>query len=207
MPQGSAGRARGIAGLAVVAVAGAALAWAVAGFFDEPGLQAHAPGLPHTDPASSRPIAEPATRIVLAEPQVRAMVSEHVPTALGVPVSGVAAGLPGDGVIQAAIKVPARSLVDRAAPAAAHLLPGGWPAHPVWLVLTLKPHLAGEAPGGRRHLELDVEAFRIGSRRLPVAALRGLLSSSRAERLRWPLPRGVEAVTVERGRLVLSGGS
>jgi len=206
------GRGLGIAGLAAIALAGASAAWWVAGLFDEPTfrLRDRSASMPEESGHAVAPpsvVAAPAARLVLSEGEVRTLVSAHVPPTLGIPVSGVAAALPGAGVIDAAIRVPARALVDRSTPALGRLLPGGWLARPMWLVMTLRPRVSAESAGQRRHLRLEVEEFRVGSRRLPAGAVSVVVSTDRLEQLQLPLPRGVDSVTVERGRLILSGGS
>jgi hypothetical protein len=210
MPSRRPGRGLGIAGLAAIALAGAVGAWWVAGLFDEPTfrLRDRSASRPEeSGHAVAPPGVAPAARLVLSEGEVRTLVSAHVPQTLGIAVSGVAAALPGDGVIDAAIRVPARVVVDRSTPLLGRLLPGGWLTRPMWLVMTLRPRVSADSPGQRRHLRLEVAEFRVGSRRLPASAVGVVLSTDRLERLQLPLPRGVDSVTVERGRLVLSGGS
>jgi hypothetical protein len=204
---------RGVLGLAVLTVVSVGTAWGVVGLFDEPTLRTRdraATGDPD-DPSPT--VAPPApagtgrsTRIVLSESDVRALVSEHVSRALQIPVSGVRAGLPGEGVIEVAIRVQALAVVDRAAPALVKALPSGWLERRLWLKLALRPNVDTEGRGRRRRVQFNVEEFGIGSRRLPVTALRALFGAS-VDSLGWPLPRGIDDVIVERGRLILSGGS
>jgi hypothetical protein len=201
--RGSARSRLAFAGLALVAAGGGATGWAVGGLLDEPALRVPAEALPSS--TSSR--IPSGTRVVLSESDIQGMLAQHVPDALGVTVVGIVARLPGGGVIQAGVGVPARALLETTAPAVGRNLPAGWLARPVWLVLSLKPRVAATGHGGRLQAELDVVEFRMGSRRLPLAALRLLLDPVPPRALRWPLPRGVVSVTVERGRVVLSGGS
>jgi hypothetical protein len=109
-------------------------------------------------------------------------------------------------VIEVAIRVQALAVVDRAAPALVKALPSGWLERRLWLKLALRPNVDTEGRGRRRRVQFNVEEFGIGSRRLPVTALRALFGAS-VDSLGWPLPRGIDDVIVERGRLILSGGS
>lgn len=184
----------------MLAIGGAATGWAVGGLLDDPAVRAG--GVPEP----SGPETTSGTRILLSEGDVQRLLAEHVAGTLGVPAVRVVAGLPGDGLIEAGVGVPARALVESAAGSLGRRLPSGWLARPVWLVLTFRPRLAPAPKGGRLYAELDVVQFRMGSRRLPVSALALLVGPARSA-LRWPLPRGVVGLTVERGRVILSRGS
>jgi hypothetical protein len=55
----------------------------------------------------------------------------------------------------------------------------------------------------QRYLRLDVVEFAVGRQRLPAAMLRLLLNPSALRVLRWPMPEGTDAVTIETGRVVV----
>jgi hypothetical protein len=144
--------------------------------------------------------------LVISETDLGALLAEPVPRALDLPVSDITAGLPGRGIVQVTIKVPARALLDRGLPGLALVFPANWLERPVWLDLVVRPTVAKAAAGRRRRVRLAIEEFRIGTRKLPVGLLRAVAGAS-LDSLGWLLPRGIDDVVVERGRLILSGGS
>lgn len=145
--------------------------------------------------------------IVLTEREVTAFLDRHLAPASDVPVSDVSVRFPGGGIAEFTGRLPLRSLLGEAPlSAVARLLPSWWLEERVWLRLDARPRLeSGE--DNRLFLRLGIEALHLGRQRLPVVLLRLLLHPGALRVLRWPLPLGVDTVTVETGQVVLRASS
>ena len=95
-------------------------------------------------------------------------------------------------------------LDDAGVPGLGSVLTSGWRARPVWLRVGAHVRVDERAA---RQLRLDVEDFAVGRQRLPAAALRLLLDPAAVGLLRWPLPRDIDSVAVEPGRVVIRTAS
>ena len=87
-------------------------------------------------------------------------------------------------------------------------LPASWLQRRIWLDASGRARVEpGATRRERRYLRLDVTEFAVGRQRLPAMLLRFLLNPAALRVLRWPLPEGIEAVTVEAGRVVIRTAS
>lgn len=85
-------------------------------------------------------------------------------------------------------------------------LPAAWLARPVWIQLVARP--TTETTGGRRrYLRLDVREMHVGRQRVPAVFAKLVLEPGAVRLLRWPLPRAIEDVTIERGRALVRTAS
>jgi hypothetical protein len=81
--------------------------------------------------------------------------------------------------------------------------PAGWLTHRVWIDVRVAPHVEKAGPESRRrHLRLELREFALGRQRLPEILARRLVEPD-VLRLRWPLPEGVEELTIERDRVLV----
>jgi hypothetical protein len=116
--------------------------------------------------------------------------------------------LAGDGVIEIMGRLPLHALWGDSLGAVVNLLPPGWASKPVWVRVTGYVRLeVGAVRGDRRRLRLDVWHFALGSRRLPAFLLSALPEGPALRATRWPIPDSVAGVTVESGRLTITGRS
>lgn len=147
--------------------------------------------------------------VVLSERELNAFLSRHLAEAAEMPFAEVGLRLPGNGIAQFRGRLPLRQLLTEPPLAAlAGLVPAGWLERPLWLRLTVRARLEpGAAQAHRRYLRLEVAEFGVGRQRLPAALLRLLLNPSTLRVLRWPVPDGIEAVTIERDRVVIRTAS
>lgn len=139
--------------------------------------------------------------MVLTEPELTALLAGYLSEEAGHPVSDPAVRLPGPGRVAVSGRLPASRLareigLDRAF----DLLPRRWSERSVWFQLELR---ARTLEDGRRQLRLEAGRFEVGRLRLPAWLHRVLLSPSALALLEWNLPATVQAVIVERGRLVV----
>jgi len=147
----------------------------------------------------------PATTVTLTEAEVNALLARHLVEARGVRLGAPSARLVGDDRVQLTAHVPLQQLLDDAGvPALGSVLTPGWRARPVWLRVGAHVRVDERAA---RQLRLDVENFAVGRQRLPAAALRLLLDPAAVGLLRWSLPRDVDSVGVEPGRVVIRTAS
>lgn len=155
----------------------------------------------------SRSRSRPGPTLSFTEREVTAVVARRLTEATGFPLSEPSVRLLAGGVAEISGRLPLRTAV-REAPLASVLdwLPGNWTQQPVWMVIGLRPHIES-GDGGRHYIAFDVEYFDIGRRRLPNIAPRLLLPTAALRYLSVPLPESVEAMSVERGKLVLRLGS
>lgn len=148
--------------------------------------------------------------VILSEGELNAFFSRHLQESTELPLTKIRVRLAGDGVARFHAQLPLRHLLaESPLSAIGDVLPGAWLDRGMWLRVDLRPRLEPEPlrPERRRHLRLDVTAFAIGRQRLPVVLLRVLLDPSALRVLRWRIPDGIDAVTVEPGRVVVRTAS
>lgn len=158
------------------------------------------------DLARGRARAEP---VVLTERELNALFSRHLAEMADAPLTSVGVRLRGDGVAEVRARLPLRHLTEEPPwSVIAQIAPAAWLERPVWLRVTVRPRVeAPAAPSRRRHLRLDVQGLAVGRQRLPAVLLRLVLPPTTLRMLRWPLPDGVGAVTIEAGRAVIRPAS
>src|SRR5262245_2436919 len=195
----------------VVALAGGAL-WAVEGLFREPDFVPVKAD--HQDwVAAQQAIFDiarrgrgrpgPGATFTLTEREVTAVVARQLSDATALPLSETSVRLLDGGVAEVAGRLPLSTAVrDLPLSSALDALPGRWSQRPVWMVARLRPRLEGKQ-GGRRYLALDIESFTVGRWPLPSVTSRLFLPTGAFRYLSIPVPSSVDAVSVERGRLVL----
>lgn len=188
--------------------------WSGVRMLQEPDLPAAAPTAAEGaraqqkifDLARGRARAEP---VVLTERELNALFSRHLAEMADAPLTSVGVRLRGDGVAEVRARLPLRHLTEEPPwSVIAQIAPAAWLERPVWLRVTVRPRVeAPAAPSRRRHLRLDVQGFAVGRQRLPAVLLRLVLPPTTLRMLRWPLPDGVGAVTIEAGRAVIRPAS
>ena len=146
-----------------------------------------------------------AEAVTLTEREVNAFLARHLAEAAELPLTDIGVRLVGGGVLEIVGRLPLRHLLGESPVSAlADVLPERWLGHRAWIHLRARARVEpGGSRGQRRYLRLDVERFQVGRQRLPALTLRHLLSPSALRVLRWPLPDGVEAITLEAGRAVI----
>jgi hypothetical protein len=184
------------------------------GLFQEPDLPATAPTAAEGaraqqkifDLARGRTRAEP---VVLTERELNAFLSRHLAEMADAPLTSVGVRLAGDGVAEFRARLPLRYLTEEPPwSVIATIAPAAWLERPIWLRVTTRPRVeAPAAPSRRRHLRLAVEGFAVGRQRLPAVLLRLVLPPTMLRVLRWPLPDGVGAITIEAGQAVIRPAS
>ena len=198
--------------LLVAAVGGGV--WVGRRLLQEPDLPATAPTAAEGaraqqkifDLVRGRTRAEP---VVLTERELNAFLSRHLAEMADAPLTSVGVRLAGDGVAEFRARLPLRYLTEEPPwSVIATIAPAAWLERPVWLRVTARPRVeAPAAPSRRRHLRLAVEGFAVGRQRLPAALLRLVLPPTMLRVLRWPLPDGVGAITIEAGQAVIRPAS
>jgi hypothetical protein len=150
-----------------------------------------------------------AQSIVLSERELDALVSRHLAEIADLPLSDLSLRLPGDGIAEFRARLPLRQLVmEPPVESVGGMLPAWWLDRRVWLRIGTRPRLdVTDGPRHRQYLRFEVTEFVIGRQRLPATLLRVLIDPAALRVLHWPLPDGVEAVTVEAGRVVVQTGS
>jgi hypothetical protein len=149
------------------------------------------------------------TTITLSESDVAAFLSHEAAQATDLSVRDLRVRLPEAKTVDLAARIRLGDLLME--PPAARLasaLPKPWLERRVWIHVRGAARLEpGGAGGRRRYLRLDVGEFSIGRQRLPTALLRLLFDPAALRILRWPLPRDVEDVTIEPGRIIVRSAS
>ena len=143
--------------------------------------------------------------VTLTEAEINGLLARHLGGVRGVPLSGMAVRLVGDGTAeiygrtqlrQALADEPGRVLVD--------YLPQSTLDRTFWIRMGGRVRLETEASRGRpRSLRLDVERLYLGRQRVPVALARFVLPGDTTGLLRWSLPEAVVGVTVDPGVAVI----
>ncbi|MGH7389081.1 MAG: hypothetical protein ACREM3_06420 [Candidatus Rokuibacteriota bacterium] len=155
----------------------------------------------------SRGRARQGQTATLSEREVTAVVSRQLAQTSALPLSGTSVRLLAGGTAEIMGRLPLRVAIGDAPLAfALDWVPAGWSQRPVWMVIEVRPRLEGKE-AGRRYLNLDVERFAVGRRRLPGVTLRLLLSTAALRYFSVPVPDVLEDVSIERGRLQLRTAS
>jgi hypothetical protein len=143
--------------------------------------------------------------IVLSERELDAFLSRHLAEVAEQPLSDIGLRLPGDGIVEFRARLPIGHLMtETPLSAVADVLPASWLERRVWLRVGARPQLeAGGRLHERRHLRFEVTEFSVGRQRLPAILLRVLVDPRTLGLLRWPVPDGIDTVTVEAGRVVV----
>ena len=141
--------------------------------------------------------------VTISDRELNAFLARHVSDEL--PFADGAVRFLGNGIVEVAGRVPLRAVLGGPVSPVARALPEGWARQPVWLQLRGPLRLeTGSGRSDRRRLRLEVDAFWVGSCRLPafVASLlpEGLVSRA----TRWPVSESVDSVVVEPGRLIVT---
>ncbi len=143
--------------------------------------------------------------VTLSERELNAFLSRHLAETAEVPFSGIGLRLAGGGIAEFRGRLPLRHLLtEPPLSTVGGILPQGWLERSVWLRLSARARLEpGVTRAQQRYLRLEVVEFAVGRQRLPAAVLRLLLNPSALRVLRWPMPEGTDAVTIETGRVVV----
>jgi len=147
--------------------------------------------------------------IVLSEQELNAFLSRHLAEAAELPLREIRVHLPATGVVEFGGRLPLRHLVrEPPLSSLAGSIPTGWLESNVWLQVRVRPRIERAATrSGRLYLRLDVVGFAVGRLPLPTLLARLLLDPATLGVLRWPVPAGVESVTIEPGRVVIRTAS
>ncbi len=150
--------------------------------------------------------AEP---VVLTERELNAFLSRHLAEIAELPFTDIGLRLPGGGIAEFRARLELRHLMtEPPLPALARALPASWLQRRIWLDVRVRARLEpGVARRERRYLRLGVTEFAVGRQRLPTMLLRLLLNPAALRMLRWPVSGGIEAVTIEAGRVVIRAAS
>ena len=150
--------------------------------------------------------AEP---IVLSESELNAFLSRHLTESAELPLTDIGVRLMRGGVADFRARLPLRYLVaEPPAAALGAMLPPELLDRRVWLRVRVRPQLEPDAERKeRRYLRLEVTQFAVGRQRVPAVLLRVLLDPAALRVLRWRMPDGIDAVTVEAGRVVVRPAS
>lgn len=141
--------------------------------------------------------AEP---VVLSEAEINAFVRRHLdPNDL--PLRDPVIRLRGDDLVEITGSLT-RGRLLRESPFASLMdaLPASWLERPIWLTVTAQARLETEP---RRALRLDARRVVIGRQRVPALALRLVLDPASLKLTHIVLPPDVQAVRIERGRVVI----
>jgi hypothetical protein len=143
--------------------------------------------------------------VELSAVEVSRLVAKQLAERLESAPPDVRIGLRPDDPVEIAFTVPLhRVLAESALAGFGGRLPARWLDRPVWLDMHASPRLETVGPGaGRRYLRLDLREFAVGRQRWPTLVARLLLEPGTLSALRWPLPDGVESVTIEKDRVLV----
>ena len=144
----------------------------------------------------------------LSEPEVNAFLRRHLGGEEDLPLRQLGVRLLGQDRGEIVGQIPLRQLLAlRPFSALTALMPESTLDRTVWLTLATRAAVETADQGrSRRRLRLDVTHLRVGRLPLPELMLRLLFDPSTLRLLRWSLPDGIDAVRIDPGRLVLTGG-
>ena len=147
--------------------------------------------------------------VALSEREVNGFLRRHLADEADLPLREIVVHLSRDGEAEIVGQLPLRQVL--ASPpfsAIPSVLPQQVRERGVWLTVVARVTLeSADTRGERRRLRLDVVRFRLGRARLPEPMMRLLLDPSILMLLRWPMPRGLEDLRIEPGRLILHAGA
>ncbi len=196
-----------LAVLLLLVLGGASLgaAWGLARMLATPALRA-----PETTPIDGHrgqkkmyEVLSGASReVTLTDREINAVLSRHLVDAR-VPLAHLVVALPGSGIVELAGQVPIARL---AGPAIGSSLPAPIARRGAWIFLRAHVDVEDGITAGRE-LRLEVSDWALGRLRLPGWLLYAIVDEESLRILRWPVPRTVESVTVEPGRLIVRSAS
>ena len=146
--------------------------------------------------ARERPRSE---GLVISEAELNAFVVYHIDPA-DFPLRDPLIRLREGGVDIAGTLTLERVLRESSLASLADLLPSGWTARPLWLTVNARTRMVTDR---RRSLRLEARRLAIGRQRVPSVMLPLILDPSTLRFMRIGLPRDVQAVRVERGRVIV----
>jgi hypothetical protein len=204
--------------MALIAAAVLGSGWAVIRMLDAPGAT-HVMSSAADGRRAQQKIYEAMRReargapLVLSEAELNALVSRHLETDADIALTAVSFRLVDHDTVDLTGRLSlghilAESPVTRIKDA----LPAAWLGRPVWIRLRARPRLEtpqrpmSDEGAGRtraRYVRMDVDTFWIGRQRLPAPFARLFLDPGALAFLRWRAPAGVEAITIEPGRMVI----
>jgi hypothetical protein len=143
--------------------------------------------------------------VVITERELNAFLASHLEENEGLPFSPLIVKLsPGKVEIQGQTRLKnlMQALPLRLLPA---YLPASVFERPVWVTVRGAVRLHAVGAGGRRQYgRLEPSAFSLGSQPLGRWLLQALLGSREERLLRWPVPAGVDLISVEQERIVVT---
>ena len=141
--------------------------------------------------------------VTISDREINAFLARHVSDEL--PFAEGAVRFIGNGIVEIAGRLPLRAVLGDSVGPIARAFPERWVRQPVWLRIRGPLRLeAGSGRSDRRRLRLEVDAFWVGSCRLP-ALVAGLLPDGPVPRAtRWPISESIDSVVVEPGRLIMT---
>ncbi len=147
--------------------------------------------------------------VVLSEGELNAFLARHLGESTELPLTDIALRLADGGVAEFHARLPLRHIVtEPPLSLIGGILPPGWLDGRVWLRVGVRPRLESDAARrARRYLRLEVTDFAVGRQRLPAVLLRVVLDPAALRVLRWPIGDGIDAVSVEAGRVVVRTAS
>ncbi len=147
--------------------------------------------------------------VVLSERELNAFLSRHLAEAAEARLSDVGLRLTEGGIAEFRGRIPLRHFVtEPPLSVLAGAVPAAWLDRPVWLRLGARARIEpGATRARRRYLRLEVVEFAVGRQWLPASLVRFLLDPAMLRVLRWPVPDGVEAITIEQGRVLIRPAS
>jgi hypothetical protein len=145
----------------------------------------------------------------LSEPEVNAFVRHHLGGEADLPLRNLGVHLLGGGQAEIIGQVSLRRLLGLPPfSVLTSVMPERALDHAVWLTLLTSVTLeARDGARDRRRVRLDVKRFRLGRLPLPGVMVRLLFDPSALRLLRWSMPRGIDGIRIEPGRLILHAGT
>jgi hypothetical protein len=194
-----------VALLLVIGLVAGGGAWALVRCLDTPEVERVSIG-PEDGPRAQQKIFGLVRRgaqvgpVVFSEAEINALVTRHLEPA-DLPLRDAIVRLRGSDLIDVTGTVPLGRLLHESPLAPLSVaLPGGWLERPIWLALSARTRMSTEP---RHAIRLDVRTLVIGRQRVPAILLRLILEPASLRLTQIPLPPGVQAVHVERGRVIL----
>lgn len=188
--------------------------WGVARALDSPGVPTGAAGNAADGVRAQQKLYEivrrahggrQGDRVALTEREINALLSRHVQEGT-LPLDHPTVRLVGGGLADIAGQVRLEQLLAELRRVTA-MAPASWRERPVWVRIEGRPHIDTGAGRTQRYLKIDVERAWMGRQRVPTMLLKIMLSPTHLRTLSWPVPAGIDAVTVEPGRLVVTVAS
>ena len=142
--------------------------------------------------------------VTLSEREINAFLARHVSDQL--PLADGAVRLVGNGIVEVTGRLSLQAVLGDSVGSMARALPERWAGQPVWLRLRGPLRLeTGTTRADLRRLRLEVESLWVGNRRLPAAMLAIFPEGPARRATRWPVSETIDSVSIEPGRLTLTG--